>query len=138
MAFNLDCVGRSYSAAPELLDRRRHDAYAQAVGAELDPRGGFSRPLACFAAVYLLWPLVPQLFSDPEVGLDVEHLLHGEQEFSFERPLAFDETITPLGVVAQVDRRRNMVFLEFRGEGRDEGSEVVVRSRSLFVVKEAA
>lgn len=134
MRFNLDCIGRRYQAAPEVLDRHRHAAYAHAVGAGNGLE--FSRPLACFAAVYLLWPVVPQLFQDREVGLDVAHLLHGEQEFSFGRPLAFDEAITPVGVISRVDRRRGMVFLEFRCEGRDQAGQVVANSRSLFVVKE--
>lgn len=137
MGFNFECVGRRYQAAPEVLDRSRHAVYAKSVGLAPTRTREFTRPLACFAAVYLLWPVVPQLFHDQEVGLDVEHLLHGEQEFSFERPLAFDETITPRGVIAQADRRRGMVFVDFRCEGRDRRGEVAARSRSLFVVKEA-
>ncbi|HEY6538896.1 MAG TPA: MaoC family dehydratase N-terminal domain-containing protein [Candidatus Dormibacteraeota bacterium] len=132
MAFNPDCVGRSYHGPVQVLDRDRHQAYALAVGADRD----FSRPLACFAAVYLLGPIVPQLFEDNAVGLDVEHLLHGEQEFSFERPLAFDEQVSPLGVIAEVDRRRHLLFLDFQCEGRDQAGEVVVRARSLFIIKE--
>ena len=135
MVFHLDCVGRRYTAAAETLDRVRHQAYAEAVGASARSSAGFTRPLACFAAVYLLWPIVPQLFQDPEVGLDLEHLLHGEQEFSFERSLAFDELITPEGEIAQVDQRRSMVFLDLRCQGRDRANQVVARSRSLFVVK---
>lgn len=137
MPFNLNCEGRSYGAATEVLDRQRHARYALAVGAAKGLGDRFARPLACFAAVYLLWPLVPQLFSDPEVDLDVEHLLHGEQEFSFERPLAFEETISPEGVISRADRRRGMIFLEFRCSGRDEAGEVAARSRSLFVIREA-
>ena len=137
MAFNIDCMGKSYRGAPAVLDRGRHLVYAEAVGASPASDEGFARPLACFAAVYLLWPVVPQLFEDPEVGLDVEHLLHGEQEFSFERPLLFDETITPGGEISQVDRRRGMVFLEFCCEGADRTNQVVARSRSLFVIREA-
>jgi hypothetical protein len=137
MPFNLNCEGTSYRAAPEVLDRQRHARYALAVGAARGLGDQFARPLACFAAVYLLWPVVPQLFSDPHVGLDVEHLLHGEQEFSFERPIAFEETITPEGVVSRAERRRSMVFLEFRCSGRDGAGEVAARSRSLFVVRQA-
>ncbi|MGB9482694.1 MAG: MaoC family dehydratase N-terminal domain-containing protein [Candidatus Dormiibacterota bacterium] len=137
MAFNFDCAGKRYRGQPEILDRARHQAYAEAVGAPPASEDGFTRPLACFAAVYLLWPVVPQLFQDPEVGLDVEHLLHGEQEFTFERPLLFDETITPVGVIEKVDRRRGMVFLDFRCEGVDRVNQVAARSRSLFVVRES-
>jgi hypothetical protein len=137
MPFNLSCEGRSYSAAAEVLDRQRHAHYALAVGAAKALGDHFARPLACFAAVYLLWPLVPQLFSDPEVELDVEHLLHGEQEFLFERPVAFEESITPDGVISRAEQRRGMVFLEFRCSGRDAQGEVAARSRSLFVVRDA-
>ncbi|MFZ0169430.1 MAG: MaoC family dehydratase N-terminal domain-containing protein [Candidatus Dormiibacterota bacterium] len=136
MPFNLNCQGRSYRAAPEVLDRSRHAHYALAVGAAKGLGDHFARPLACFAAVYLLWPVVPQLFSDPEVGLDVEHLLHGEQEFSFERPVAFEETITAEGVISRAERRRGMIFLEFQCSGRDDADQVAARSRSLFVVRE--
>ncbi|MGC1184506.1 MAG: MaoC family dehydratase N-terminal domain-containing protein [Candidatus Dormiibacterota bacterium] len=136
MPFNPDCLGTRYQGMPQVLDRDRHRAYAEAVGARPSEERDFVRPLACFAAVYLLWPVVPQLFDDPAVGLDVEHLLHGEQGFSFERPLAFDEIIQPEGVIRQVDQRRGMVFLDFRCEGRDGSDEVVARARSLFVVKE--
>ncbi|HVC21952.1 MAG TPA: MaoC family dehydratase N-terminal domain-containing protein [Candidatus Dormibacteraeota bacterium] len=136
MAFNPDCLGTRYQGTPQLLDRNRHRAYAEAVGASPDEEGAFVTPLACFAAVYLLWPVVPQLFQDPAVGLDVEHLLHGEQEFSFERTVVFDETIRPEGVITQVNQRRGMVFLEFRCEGRDGSDQVVARARSLFVVQE--
>ncbi|MFZ0994916.1 MAG: MaoC family dehydratase N-terminal domain-containing protein [Candidatus Dormiibacterota bacterium] len=137
MAFNLECEGTSYRAATEVVDRQRHARYALAVGAGNGRGDDFARPLACFAAVYLLWPVVPQLFSDPEVGLDVEHLLHAEQEFSFERPIAFEESIIPEGLISKAERRRGMVFLEFQCSGRDGSGEVVARSRSLFVVREA-
>jgi hypothetical protein len=137
MPLNSDCVGTRYQGAPQLVDRDRHRAYAEAVGAMPRPGGDFSRPLACFAAVYLLWPVVPQLFEDHEVGLDVEHLLHGEQEFSFERPISFGDMIRPEGVIAQVEKRRSMFFLQFLCEGRDQEGQLVARARSLFVVKEA-
>ncbi|MGA2872309.1 MAG: MaoC family dehydratase N-terminal domain-containing protein [Candidatus Dormibacteria bacterium] len=138
MPFNFGCVGRAYRAVPEVLDRERHGRYAVAVGAAADPSQEFGHPLACFAGVYLLSPLVTQLFADPEVGLDVEHLLHAEQEFAFGRPLEFEETVAPDGLISSAERRRGMIFLEFRCDGRDRDGSVVVRSRSLFVVRQAA
>ena len=137
MAFNLNCEGTAYRATPEVVDRQRHARYALAVEAAKALSDHFARPLACFAAVYLLWPVVPQLLSDPEVGLDVEHLLHAEQEFGFERPIAFEESITPEGRISQAERRRGMVFLEFQCSGCDDSGKVAARSRSLFVVREA-
>ncbi|MGH7704431.1 MAG: FAS1-like dehydratase domain-containing protein [Candidatus Dormibacteria bacterium] len=138
MAFNPDCLGRSYHAAPELIDRPRHQAYAEAVGVDPAEARVMGRPLVCFAAVYLLWPTVHQLFTDPEVGLDLEHLLHGEQEFSFEQALAFGDSVHPKGEITLVDRRRGMVFLDFRSEGRDSAGRLLLHGRSRFVVRETA
>jgi hypothetical protein len=133
MPFNPTCLGRTYTAPEQLLDEQRHLAYAAAVtGSELATP---LHPLACFAAVYLLGPIVPQLFSDQEVGLDLAHLLHGEQEFWFERPLGFGEAVTPLGVITRAEERRGMVFLELRCDGRDRAGSEVAHSRSLFLVR---
>ena len=136
MTFNPNCLGRRYQAGPQIVDRERHRAYLEAVhgGEAWEP----SRPLATFAAVYLLWPIVPLLFSDPEVGLDLPRLLHGEQDFWFDRPVRFDEQLTPTGEVTRAEERRGMVFLELTCRGQDPGGRDVAHSRSLFLVRGAA
>ncbi|MHB8313913.1 MAG: FAS1-like dehydratase domain-containing protein [Candidatus Dormibacteria bacterium] len=134
MTFNPECLGRSYSAPPEILDRERHLAYAAAVTGQ-DPPPEVVRPLACFAAVYLLWPIVPQLFADQLVGLDLPPLLPVDQEFCFERPMHYGEELTPEGSVTRADERRGMVFLELLCHGRDGRGEAVAHSRSLFLVR---
>lgn len=134
MAFNPSCLGKTYQADWQDLDRVRHRAYmatvVEAVGG-LDP----PHPLACFAAVYLLWPIVPLLFSDPDVGLDLPRLLHGEQEFWFERPMEFGERIRPVGRVTRAEERRGMVFLELTCDGLDGNQSPAAHSRSLFLVR---
>ncbi len=135
MAFNPECLGRRYEAGPQIVDRERHRAYLNAVwqGADWEP----SRPLATFASVYLLWPIVPLLFSDPEVGLDLPRLLHGEQDFWFDRPIRFGEQLTPRGEITRAEERRGMVFLELTCHGLDEGGRDAAHSRSLFLVRSA-
>ena len=134
MPFNPACLGRKYTAPEQLLDDERHRGYLAAVTGSTGTETPL-RPLACFAAVYLLGPIVPQLFSDPEVGLDLAHLLHGEQEFWFERPLGFGEAVTPMGLITRAEERRGMVFLELRCDGRDGTGSEVAHSRSLFLVR---
>ncbi len=136
MGFNPACLGKTYDADWQTVDRPRHRAYLAAVtGREESPDP--EHPLACFASVYLLWPIVPLLFSDPAVGLDLPRLLHGEQEFWFTRPLSFGEQLRPSGRITRAEERRGMVFLELlcAGEAAD-GSEVA-HSRSLFLVRGA-
>jgi len=134
MPFNRACLGRQYTAPEQLLDQERHGRYLTAVTGSARPETPV-RPLACFAAVYLLGPIVPQLFSDQEVGLDLAHLLHGEQEFWFERPLGFGDAVTPVGLITRAEERRGMVFLELRCDGRDQAGAEVAHSRSLFLVR---
>lgn len=136
MGFNPACLGRTYAADWQELDRNRHRAYLAAVTGTVgvpDP----PRPLACFASVYLLWPIVPLLFSDPEVGLDLPRLLHGEQEFWFERPLDFDERLSPKGRISRAEERRGMVFVELVCDGSTADGTEVAHSRSLFLVRGA-
>ncbi|MGH7609887.1 MAG: FAS1-like dehydratase domain-containing protein [Candidatus Dormibacteria bacterium] len=125
-----------YVAPAQLVDRDRHAAYARAVGIG-DP-AGLDHPLACFAAVYLLWPLVALLFSDPRLDLDLARLLHAEQEFWFERAIQFGESIQPRGRVERLETRRGMTFIGFACSGRDAGGQLVAHSRSLFLIREAA
>ncbi len=135
MAFNPECLGRSYGAGPQIVDRERHRAYLRAVwgGSDWEPSG----PLATFASVYLLWPIVPLLFSDPDVGLDLPRLLHGEQDFWFDRPIRFSERLTPRGEITRAEERRGMVFLELTCTGRGEDGHDAAHSRSLFLVRSA-
>lgn len=136
MGFNPACLGKTYQADWQTVDRQRHHAYLAAVtgrGEAPDP----IHPLACFASVYLLWPIVPLLFSDPEVGLDLPRLLHGEQEFWFVRPIAFEERLLPSGRITRAEERRGMVFLELRCAGQAVDGSEVAHSRSLFLVRGA-
>lgn len=126
-------LGRRYAAPAETLDRDRHRAYAAAV---TGGRGSQSRrPLACFASVYLLGPVVAQLFAEPELQASLRNLLHGEQEFWFDRPLEFGEVLTPQGTVTRAEERRGMAFLELTCHGRDQAGGNPARSRSLFVIR---
>ncbi|HVD02928.1 MAG TPA: MaoC family dehydratase N-terminal domain-containing protein [Candidatus Dormibacteraeota bacterium] len=136
MAFNTACLGRTYGADWQELDRQRHLAYLLAVTGE-QQRFDAERPLACFAAVYLLWPIVPLLFSDPNVGLDLTRLLHGEQEFWFDRPMEFGERVKPTGIISRAEERRGMVFLELTCHGEDGAGHTIAHSRSLFLVRGA-
>lgn len=134
MAFNAGCLGRTYAADWQELDHQRHTAYLLAVAGEeqsFEPE----RPLACFASVYLLWPIVPMVFADPEVGLDLPRLLHGEQEFWFDRPMTFGERIRPTGTISRAEEGRGMVFLELTCHGEDGAGVAVAHSRSLFLVR---
>lgn len=104
-------------------------AFARALG--LDPADGVP---PTYAAVYALGATVPQLFDDPEAAVDLDKLLHAEQEFEWDRQPEIGETLTSRGTVTADKERRKMRFLTFETEVTAGGSRVC-RSRALFVIR---
>ncbi len=135
MGTGASVLGRAYAGPAESVDRGRHESYAAAVLGDRQAARQLERPLACFAAVYLLWPMVNQLFRDPELQLDLLRLLHGEQEFEFSRPVEFGELLQPSARISRFDERRGSTFVELSCTARDQGGQAVVASRSLFVIR---
>jgi len=122
-------AGRVYEPVTFLVEAGHVAAFARALG--VDPGQGVP---PTYAAVYALGTTVPQLFSDPEAAVDVAHLLHAEQEFSWERHPRLGETLVAQGRVAGDVERRGVRLLTFETEVRA-GDERLCTSRALFVVR---
>ena len=101
-------TGKRYPAVESVLDAERVRAFAEAVGA--DPEAGVP---PTYAAVYALWATAPQLFGDAAAAVDFQHLLHSEQEFSWDRHPEVGESVTAQGAVEDDLERRNLRFLTY-------------------------
>ena len=75
---------------------------------------------------------------DPELGLDYSMVVHGEQSFTYERPVhAGDELV----VVGSVDNIRSVAgndLLSLRGEVSTTAGELVCTARSTIVSRGTA
>ncbi|MFI7691831.1 MaoC family dehydratase N-terminal domain-containing protein [Nonomuraea sp. NPDC049655] len=105
MALNRDFVGRTYpSAAPYEVSRVKIKEFATAIG---DNNPVYRDREAARAAGYpdvIAPPTFPIVFSlqaggealvDPELGLNLAMVVHGEQRFEYVRPVcAGDELVT--------------------------------------------
>ncbi|MER6509366.1 MaoC family dehydratase N-terminal domain-containing protein [Nonomuraea sp. NPDC048881] len=105
MALNRDFVGRTYpSAAPYEVSRVKIKEFAAAIG---DNNPVYRDREAARAAGYpdvIAPPTFPIVFSlqaggealvDPELGLNLAMVVHGEQRFEYVRPVcAGDELVT--------------------------------------------
>ncbi|MEU1720432.1 MaoC family dehydratase N-terminal domain-containing protein [Actinomadura sp. ATCC 39365] len=105
MALNRDFVGRTYpSAAPYEVSRVKIKEFAAAIG---DNNPVYRDREAARAAGYpdvIAPPTFPIVFSlqaggealvDPELGLNLAMVVHGEQRFEYARPVcAGDELVT--------------------------------------------
>jgi acyl dehydratase len=103
--------------------------FARALGA--DPGDGVP---PTYAAVYALGTTFPQLLGDEEAALHVANLLHGEQEFEWERPPEVGEVVAAGGRVAADVERRGMRFLTLETDVTS-ADRLVCRSRALFVIR---
>jgi acyl dehydratase len=109
---NAELAGRSYPATPPyLVGREKVREFARAVLAtsqlNLDPvaarAAGYSDVVAppTFAVVVQEQTLA-QLLADPDAGIDFERVVHGDQRFTFTRPIVAGDELTATLTVTSV------------------------------------
>jgi acyl dehydratase len=125
-------IGRSYQTAPFEVSEQSIRDYMSAVGDE-GPDGELVAP-PTFAMVYgfdAYW----QLWTDPEVALDTAHLVHGEQRFSFRRPVHPGDRLTTTGRISAISSRSEMELVTFELTATDERQEPVSDATALFIIR---
>jgi acyl dehydratase len=103
-------VGRQYRAPGQVIEGDRAARFAEAVA------GGdaVAEPTAIpptYAAVYLMFPVLGQMFGDAEIGLNLAGLIHGEQGFTFHQPLRDGDVVDSQGAIVSVENKRGMIFV---------------------------
>ena len=112
MPVNAELAGRSYPAAtPYLVGREKVREFARAVLAtsplNLDPEAaraaGYADVVAppTFAVVVQEHTLA-QLLADPGAGIDFSRVVHGDQRFTFTRPIVAGDELTATLTVTSV------------------------------------
>lgn len=92
-----------------------------------------------FAAVYCLGPTLAQLFNDPEVGIDLAGLIHGEQSFEWSAPVHPGDVVDATAEITSIDTKRGMTFVRLAMEAtRPADHTVVCRATSLMIVRSPA
>ena len=75
----------------------------------------------------------PQVLGDPTLALDFGRVLHGSQEYAYERPFVEGETLTAQARIESVRVRGGTGFLTFVTEVRDPGGALVATARSSMI-----
>ena len=125
-------VGRSYETAPFLVTEQSIRDYMAAVG-DLQGDGELVAP-PTYAMVYgfdAYW----QLWTDQEVALDVAHLVHGEQRFSFDRPVRPGDRIRTTGRLTAINTRGDMELVTFELKAMDDQERRVSDGTALFIIR---
>ncbi len=125
-------VGRRYESAPFEVTEASIRAFMRAVG-DLAADGALVAP-PTYAMVYGFDPYW-QLWTDQEVALDVAHLVHGEQRFTFHRPVRPGDRITSEGRITGITERTGMEFVTFELSARDAAGQPVSDATALFIIR---
>jgi hypothetical protein len=125
-------VGRSYETPAFEVTARSIRDYMAATGDSRE-QGDLVAP-PTYAMVYgfdAYW----QLWTDQEVALDVAHLVHGEQSFTFHRPVRAGDRVKTTGRLTAINRRGNTEMVTFELSSKDARDEPVSEASALFVIR---
>jgi len=122
--------GTSYPPVTFVVQEQRVRAFAAAVA---DPCGGVP---PTFATAPEIAAGLTNVIADPELGLDLASVLHGEQEYTWTRPLRVGETVTAEATIESIRGRGPTRFLTLRTVLREASGETVVVGRSTLIVRE--
>ena len=125
-------IGRSYQTEPFLVTEESIRSYMAAVGDLAEDDRLIAPPT--YAMVYgfdAFW----QLWTDQEVALDVAHLVHGEQRFSFHRPVRAGDRIRTTGRLTAINHRGDLDFVTFELRARDSEDRPVSEGTALFIIR---
>ena len=130
MGLNEALQGTSYPPVTFVVQEQRVRAFAAAVA---DPCGGVP---PTFATAPEIAAGLANVIGDPELGLDLSAVLHGEQEYEWVRPLRVGEAVEAEATIESIRGRGSMRFLTLRTFLRDEAGLTVVVARSTLIVRE--
>jgi acyl dehydratase len=136
-------VGRSWPPTePYLVGREKIREFARAIGAE---DAAYHDPDAARAIGYadvVAPPTFPtvvtmaasrQVVADPELGIDYSRVVHGDQKFSYSRPVVAGDELTCVNTVEEITARGGHDFLTIRTDVSDASGAVVVTAWSKLV-----
>jgi len=127
-------VGRTYRAAGQAIDGDRAASFGAAIaGGDAVFEPGSVPPT--FAAVYLMFPALGQVFGDAEVGINLAGLIHGEQGFTFHQPVQPGDVVDSEATIASVEEKRGMTFVGVEMASKRQDGTPVCSGRALLIIR---
>ena len=143
MAINKDYLGRTFPAsAPYEVSRVKIAEFADAIG---DPNPVYRDPGAARAAGYpdvIAPPTFPvvvamaasgKAVADPGLGVNYAMVVHGEQRFTYSRPLHAGDVVTAQSTISDIREIRSITMLTTETQIRTVDGEHVCTGISTLV-----
>jgi acyl dehydratase len=141
-------AGHAYPPTePYLVGREKIREFAAAIGADdavyRDPAAAAALGYPDVVApptfpIVLTASTLGQLIADPDLGLDFSRVVHGDQRFTYRRPVVAGDRLVCVCTVAEVSERAGHGFLTTRTEITTEGGEPVATATAKLVVRSTA
>ncbi len=128
MSLGPDLTGRTFPpTAPFEVTRDHVAAFARSFGASYD--GG---PAPVTYPIVVAFAAMRSLLDDPEVGMSLQHVVHGEQRFTYTRPVVPGDRLTAELTVTSVRSLGGADIIGTRSEITDaDGAHVVTALATL-------
>ncbi|MEW2137118.1 MaoC family dehydratase N-terminal domain-containing protein [Streptomyces sp. NPDC005409] len=143
MALDQSFVGRSYPPTePYEVGREKIREFAVAVGdanpvytdAEAAKSYGYSDVIAPPTFVFAItFKAAGQVIEDPQLGLDYSRVVHGDQKFTYSRPVRSGDRLSVTSTIEAVKSLAGNDIIDIRGEVHDETGEHVVTAWTKLV-----
>lgn len=145
MSLDPSFVGRTYPPTPSYeVGREKIREFAAAVGAvhpaHTDPDAARALGHPDIVApptfpIVMTMSAGAQIIDDPALGIDYSRVVHGDQRFSYTRPVYAGDRLTCVCSVEDVTSRGGHDFVTTRTEVATEDGEAVVTVWSKLVVR---
>ncbi|MFJ9181682.1 MaoC family dehydratase N-terminal domain-containing protein [Streptomyces anulatus] len=147
MALDQSFVGRTYPPTPAYeVGREKIREFAEAVGdphpayvdAEAARALGHADVIAPPTFVFLItYRAAGEVVQDPQLGLDYSRVVHGDQKFSYVRPVRAGDRLTVTSTIEAIKSLAGNDILDVRGDVHDEAGELVVTTLMKLVARAA-
>jgi acyl dehydratase len=101
--------------------------------ARASPYGALVAP-PTFAANFAMQPFAIAC-ADPELGIDLVRLVHGEQEFEYLEPVKAGDVLVTVGEITSIRSKGPLDFVQVTAESRREDGTLVVRSTWMAIIR---
>ncbi len=132
MPITAEHVGRSYAATdPYLVSQAKVAEFARALREDAPAAApALAPPTFAIVVAGQAWD---RLFGDPELGLALERVVHGDQGFAWTRPLRVGDEVTATLTIEKVRTRGRADFIGSAVDITTTTGEHVCRVSATFV-----
>ena len=132
-------VGRRYVADGQVVDLDGAARFAAAVAGSDTVASDLGPVPPTYAAVSCLFPTLGQIILDPELGIQLDGMVHAEQEFTWHQPVATGDVLNSTATIAEVEDKRGRTFVTVALEAtRPQTGARVLSGRALLLLAQSA